>query len=161
MKKAVTFASSIRVKAALRCSVAVLLTACGGMADESANHQLLADTVTSESTEAAGARTTGGVDTVPAVPETVAQDTATPDAAAPVAYGSTAPSMPEPAPAPADNGIATAAPASQAADDSAPASNEFNLNGYQDAASSSDAAAQDTTAAASADGQHVTQLPAA
>lgn len=161
MKKAVTFASSIRVKAALCCSVAVLLTACGGMADESANQQLLADTVTSETTEAAGARTTGAVDTVPATPETVAQDPTTPDATAPAAYGSAAPAMPDPVPAPTDNGIATAAPAIQAADGSAPASNEFNLNGYQDAASSSEAAAQGTTAAEGADGQHVTQLPAA
>ncbi|WP_267877517.1 hypothetical protein [Massilia sp. NP310] len=34
MKKPVTFASSFRVKAALCCSVAVLLTACGGTTDE-------------------------------------------------------------------------------------------------------------------------------
>lgn len=156
-----TFASAIRIKATLCCSVAVLLTACGGMGDEPANQQLLADTVTSETTEAASARTTSAVDTVPTTQETIAQDTATPDAAAPAAYGSAAPAMLDPAPAPTDNGIATVAPATQAVGGSAPASNEFNLNGYQDAASSSDAATQDTTAAASADGQQATQLPAA
>ena len=140
MKKPVTFASSFRIKAALSCSVAVLLTACGGTVDESANQQLLADTVASETTEAPGT-----IDAGPAAPETVSQETA----------------MPDPAPAPMDNGVAAAAPATRTADGSTPASNEFNLNGYQDAASSSDASPQATPAAASADGQQATQLPAA
>ncbi|MDY0964074.1 MULTISPECIES: hypothetical protein [Massilia] len=145
MKKPVTFASSFRIKAALCCSVAVLLTACGGMADESANQQLLADTVASATPEATNAMATGTVDAGPAAPETVAQETA----------------MPDPAPAPIDNGVATAAPATQTADGSAPTSNDFNLNGYQDAASSSDASPQATPAAASVDGQQAMQLPAA
>jgi len=145
MKKPVTFASSFRIKAALSCSVAVLLTACGGMVDESANQQLLADTVASETTEAPGAMAAGTIDAGPAAPETVSQETA----------------MPDPAPAPMDNGVAAAAPATRTADGSTPASNEFNLNGYQDAASSSDASPQATPAAASADGQQATQLPAA
>ncbi|TXG00226.1 hypothetical protein [Massilia arenae] len=145
MKKPVTFVSSFRIKAALCCSVAVLLTACGGMADESANQQLLADTVASETTEAPSAMVTGTIDAGPAAPETVAQEMA----------------MPDPAPAPMDKGVATAAPATGTADGSAPASNDFNLNGYQDTASSSDASSQARPATASANGQQATQLPAA
>lgn len=110
MKKPVTFASSFHIQAALCCSVAVLLSACGGMADESANQQLLADAVASTTAEAPSAM---------------------------------------------------AMPATRTADGSAPALNEFNLNGYQDAASSSDASPQATPATASADGQQATQRPAA
>lgn len=161
MKKPVTFALSFRIKAALCCSVAVLLTACGGMTDESANQQSLADTVASETTEASSAGTTGAIDAGPATPETIAQDTAMPGSAAPAAAASAAPIMPDPAPAAADNGVATAAPATQSTDGSAPASNEFNLNGYQDAASSSDASTQGAPATAGADAQQATQLPAA
>ena len=73
MKKPVTFASSFRVKAALCCSVAVLLTACGGTTDEFANQQLLADTVITDPTEASRARTTGAIDAGPATPEPIAQ----------------------------------------------------------------------------------------
>ena len=145
MKKTVNFASSFRIKAALCCSVAVLLTACGGMADESASQQLLADTVASETTEATSAMATGTIEAGPAALETVAQETA----------------MPDPAPAPIDNGFAAAAPATQTAGGSAPASNEFNLNGYQDAASPSDASPQATPSTASADGQQATQPPTA
>ncbi|WP_313172488.1 hypothetical protein [Massilia oculi] len=161
MKKPVTFALSSRIKAALCCSVAVLLTACGGMANESANQQLLADTVTSETTEASSARTTAAVDIGPATPDTIAQDAAMPAAIAPAVADSAAPAMPGPAPAPADNGVATAAPVTQSADGSAPASNEFNLNGYQDAASSSDASTQGAPETAGADAQQATQLPTA
>ncbi len=153
MKKTVTFASSCRVKAALYCSVAVLLAACGGMTDESANQQLLSDTVASEATEASNARTTSAIDPGLAMPETTAQETAMPDAAVPT--------VPDPAPATPDNGVLTAALAAQAAEGSAPALNEFNLNGYQDAASSSDASSQATPATASADGQQAAQAPAA
>lgn len=160
MKKPVTFASSFRVKAALCCSVAVLLTACGGMTDEFGNQQLLADTVTTDTTEAPGARTTGAIDAGPATPEPVAQDAAMPGAATPAA-DSAAPAIPEPAPASMDNGVANAAPAARTAEGNAPASNEFNLNGYQEAVSSSDPAMQGTPAAAGADGQQATQRPAA
>lgn len=153
MKKTVTFASSFRVKVALCCSVAVLLTACGGMADESADAQLLAESVASEATEASSARTTNAIDPSLATPEATAQETAMPDASVPA--------MPDAAPATPDNGVLTAAPAAQAAEGSAPASNEFNLNGYQDAASSSDASSQATPATASADGEQAAQLPAA
>lgn len=161
MKKPVTFALSFRIKAALCCSVAVLLTACGGMTDESATQQSLADTVASETMEASSARTTGAIGTGPATLETIAQDTAMPGSAAPTAASSAAPIMPDPMPAPADNGVATAAPATQTADGGAPASNEFNLNGYQDTVSSSDASTQGAPATAGADAQQATQLPAA
>lgn len=150
MKKLVTLASSFRVKAALCCSVAGLLTACGGTTDEFANQQLLAATVTTDTTEASGARTTGAIDAGPATPEPVAQDAAMPGAATPAA-DSAAPAIPEPAPM--DNGVANAAPAARTAEGNAPASNEFNLNGYQEAVSSSDPAMQGTPAAAGADGQ--------
>jgi len=159
MKKPLTFASAIRLKAALCCSVAVLLTACGGMADESANQQLLADTVVSETVVAANAGATGAVDTLPATPETVAQETAAPAVPAPAAYGSAAPAMPDPSIAPTDSADVTAAPASQSGGASAPASSEFSLNGYQDTAASSDAASEGTVAAAGADGQQAAQLP--
>lgn len=158
MKKPMTFASSFRVKAALCCSVAVLLTACDGTTDEFANQQLLAATVISDTTEASSARTAGAIDAGPATPEPIAQDTAMPGAAAPAA-DSAAPAIPEPAPM--DNGVANAAPAAQTAEGNAPAPNEFNLNGYQEAASSSDPAMQGTPAAAGADGQQATQRPAA
>ncbi len=69
--------------------------------------------------------------------------------------------MSEPAPAPMDNGVAAAAPATQTAGGSAPASNEFNLNGYQDAASASDAATQGTSATAGAGAQQAERLPTA
>lgn len=160
MKKLVTFASSFRVKAALCCSVAVLLTACGGTTDEFANQQLLAATVTTDTTEASSARTTGAIDAGPATPEPIAQDTAMPGAATPAA-DSAAPAIPEPAPASMDDIVANAVPAAQTAEGNAPASIEFNLNGYQEAASSSDPAMQGAPAAAGADGQHATQRPAA
>lgn len=111
MKEPVTFASSFRVKATLCCSVAVLLGACGGTTDESVDQQLLADMVTYESTEASSARTTGAIDAGPATPATIAQDTAKPDAATQAAADSAAPAIPDPAPAPMDHGVATAAPA--------------------------------------------------
>jgi hypothetical protein len=123
-------------------------TTCGGMTSESVNQQLLADTVASETTEASSARTTGAIDNGAAI----ARDTVTPDAAAPA--------MPDPAPTPVDNGVATTAPATRSADSSEPASNEFNLNGYQDTASSSDRLTQGAPATASVDGQPATQLPA-
>ncbi|MDY0977133.1 hypothetical protein SOM61_19385 [Massilia sp. CFBP9012] len=70
------------------------------MADESANQHLLADTVASTTTEAPSAMATGAIDAGPAARETVAQETAIPD----------------PAPAPMDNGVATTAPATRTAD---------------------------------------------
>lgn len=155
-----TFASSFRVKTALCCSVAVLLAACGGTTDEPANQQLLADTVAGETTLASSARPPGAFDAVPTAPETIAQDAAMPDAM-PAADDSDAPAMPDPAPAPPDNGVANAAPATQAAEGKAPASDEFNLNGYQDAAPASDSSARGTSATASADGQQATQPPRA
>lgn len=145
MKKPVTFASSFRIKAALCCSVAVLLTGCGGMADESLNQQLLADTVASEKMDTPSAMATGAIEAGPAALDTVAQETA----------------MPDPAPAPMDDGVAAAAPATQTAGGGPPASNEFNLNGYHDAASASDAATQGTTATAGGDAQQAEQLPTA
>ncbi len=61
-----TFASSFHIEAVRSCSVAVLLTACGGMANESLNQLLLADTVASETTEAPSAMATGAIDAGPA-----------------------------------------------------------------------------------------------
>jgi len=152
MKKPVTFSSSFRVKAVLCCSVAVLLTACGGTTDEFANQQLLADTVITDPTEASRARTTGAIDAGPATPESIAQDTPMPGAAAQAA-DSAAPAILKPAPASMDNGVANAAPAARTVEGNAPASNEFNLNGYQQAASSSDPAMQGAPTAAGAEGQ--------
>jgi len=172
MKKPVTFASSFRVKAALCCSVAVLLTACGGTTDDLDSQQSLAATTASETMEATSAGATGAVDAGPEALEFIAQETTTPDAASQAADSKTAAAAPAVAPMPAANGLASADaanpanpanPSASATGNSAPASNEFSLSGYQDApaVSSSAAAIQGTTAASSADGQQAKQLPAA
>lgn len=178
MKKAVTFASPFRVKAALCCSVAVLLSACGGSTDDLDSQQSLAATTASEAMDAPSAAATGAVVTGPEAPVSIAQETATPDAATQASDSGAAAAAPGLAPMPAATGLASAEaadpaypaypaypanPATPAAANSAPASNEFNLSGYQDApaASSSDAASLGTTAASSADGQQATPLPAA
>lgn len=136
MRKTVTMASSFRVKAALCCSVAMLLAACGGTTDDIDLQQSLAATAASEATEAASAGPTATVDARPDAQASVAQENTMPD---------------------------TATPAASAADGSAPVSNAFNLSGYQDAtaASSSDAATQGAPAVSSADGRDAPQLPAA
>lgn len=141
-----TFATSI--KAALCCGVAILLTACGGAGEETAGLQSLAGMTAGDIIEGTGA--------------SVAQPASAPDTAAQEIASAGVPAAPAPAPAPANARLADAATA-PATGGSPPASNEFNLNGYQDdpAASPVDAATQGTTAATSADGQQATQLPAA
>lgn len=175
MKKTVTFASSFRVKAALCCSAAVLLTACGGTTDDLDSQQSLAATTASETMEARSAGTTGAVDAGPEASASIAQETTTPDPAAQASGSGAAAVAPTVAPMPAATGLSSAEaanpanpanppnPAAPATGNSAPASNEFNLSGYQDApaVSASDAAVQGTTAASSADGQQATPLPAA
>lgn len=163
MKKTVTFATSFRVKAALCCSVAVLLTACGGTVDEAASQQSLAGMSAGDIIEGSGASATGAVNAGAATPGSVVQDTTAPDPVAQAVDGAAAPVAPSLAPAPPspDTGMANAVDA-QAEGGPAPATNEFNLNGYQDnaAAFSDDAANRGTTAASGADGQQATQLPA-
>lgn len=143
-----TFATSI--KAALCCGVAILLTACGGAGEETAGLQSLAGMTAGDIIEGTGA----SVAQPASAPDTAAQEIAS--AGVPAAPAAAA------AAAPADAGLADAA-AAPATGGSPPASNEFNLNGYQDdpAASPVDAVTQGTTAATSADGQQATQLPAA
>ncbi|WP_306393585.1 hypothetical protein [Telluria beijingensis] len=162
MNKTVTFALSLRVKAALCCSAAILLTACGGAVDETGGQQSLAGVTAGDIMEESGAGTTGVAGANAATPNAVVQETA-PEATAQVAADAAAQEAPAPAVLPADPGIANAVPADPTAAGPAPATNEFNLNGYQanSAAPSSDAAIQGTTAASSADGQQATQPPAA
>jgi hypothetical protein len=62
MRKPVTFASSFRIKSVPCRSGAVLLSACGGLADESVYQQLLAGRVASENTAAPSAMATAGAD---------------------------------------------------------------------------------------------------
>lgn len=164
MKKAVTFAPSFRIKAALCCSVALLLTACGGSTDEIDSQQSLAAT-TSDTMAAASPRTTGAVDAGPEAPESIAQDSTAPDAATQAADNAAAAVAPAVASTPMSNSLAgggASAPATPAEGSSAPVSNEFSLSGYQDAsAAAADPALQGTSAASSADGQQTVQLPAA
>lgn len=156
MKKTVPFASSLRFNTALCCSIAILLTACGGSTDDAVNQQLLAETVASDTTQAASTRTVDLIDAGPAAVQAIAQDTPTPDAAASaVAPAALVTAQAEPvAPAVANQAAANAAPAAQAA--GAPASNEFSLSGYQ-------SQAEDNTAASpsGAGAQQATQAPAA
>lgn len=166
MKKTMTCAAPLRVKAALCCSIAILLSACGGSTDDTFHQQMLAETV--EVSAPTGAGTPGA-----AVPATThaAQEAVAPEASAHTAHtadsgatphASTAHVAPEPvpasAPAPASHDVANAAPGSQGA--SAPASNEFNFTGYQFAPAASGAAGQDPHAAAGADA-HPAPQPAA
>ncbi|WP_137175946.1 hypothetical protein [Massilia sp. HP4] len=164
MKKTATFASSFLVKAALCCSVAVLLTACGGTTDDLDSQQSLAAMTASATMEATSGGATGAVDAGPEAPASIVHETATPDAAAQASDSVAATAAPATAPMPADTGLASggaANPGSPAAGSGAPASAEFNLSGYQEApaVSSSDATTQGK--ASSADGQQAIQLPAA
>lgn len=166
MNQIVTFATSLRVKAALCCSVAILLTACGGTADE-ASQQSLAGMTAGDILEdsSASASATDAVNTGAATPDSVVQDTTALEPVAQAVAGAAAPVAPglPGTPPSTDTGMANAAANAPAAGGPAPATNEFNLSGYQDntAASSSDAAAQGTTVPSGADSQQATQLPAA
>jgi len=164
MNQTVTFATSIRVKAALCCSVAILLTACGGTADE-AKQQSLAGMTAGDILEGSSASATDAVNAGAATLDSVAQDTTAPQPLAQAVASTAAPVAPSlpGTPPPTDTGMANAAANAPAAGGPAPATNEFNLSGYQDntAASSSDAATQGTTAPSGADSQQATQRPAA
>lgn len=164
MNQTVTFATSIRVKAALCCSVAILLTACGGTADE-ASQQPLAGMTAGDILEGSSASATDAVNAGAATPDSVAQETTAQEPVAQAVAGAAAPVAPglPGTPPSTDTGMANAAANAPAAGGPAPATNEFNLSGYQDntAASSSDAATQGTTAPSGADSQQATQLPAA
>jgi len=169
MKKTENFVSSFRLKTALCCSVAVLLAACGGGADDLGSQQSLAAVTAGAPMEAASAGTTGAVGAGPEAPKAIAQEIASPDSATQANDGGIAATAPAAAPMPGGDGLAGAEPANPAASSApatgnrAPVSSEFNLSGYQDApaASSSDAAIRGATAAAGADGQQAPQLPAA
>lgn len=165
MNQTVTFATSIRVKAALCCSVAILLTACGGTADEAASQQSLAGMTAGDILEGSSASATDAVNAGAATPDSVVQETTAQEPVAQAVAGAAAPVAPglPGTPPSTDTGMANAAANAPAAGGPAPATNEFNLSGYQDntAASSSDAATQGTTAPSGADSQQATPLPAA
>ena len=140
-----TTALQFRFKLVLCCSTAILLGACGGATDEpdqSDNQQSLAAATVTEASVTAG-------------PDLAAQ---MPDPAAPAADAAAPPTMDTAAPALPDAAAAPAAATTASAHGNGPPSNEFNLNGYQgNAAASSDAGGDGTTAAIDADGQQATQ----
>lgn len=162
MNNTVTFALSVRVKAVLCCSAAALLAACGGAVDETGGQQSLAGVTAGDIMDGSGAGTTGVADASAATQYAVVQEAA-PEMTAQVTANVATQDAPAPGAIPADQGMANAAPADPTAARQAPASNEFNLNGYQDnsAASSSDAGIQGMTAASGTDGQQIMQVPAA
>jgi len=146
MKKNLSFAASSRVKAVLCCSVAVLLSACGGTTDDFDSQQSPNAMTAGETTVAARAGTTAVVGAGPEAPASLAQRTTMPEVTAQAVDGG-APGLPPATPAPC---LAGAGPAARAADGSAPAANEFKLSGYQDPCAASGAA-----------GLQTQQLPAA
>lgn len=161
-----TFALSFRLRAALCCSAAVLLSACGGAADALDGQQPPTAMTACEIMEAPSAGTAGRADAGPPATGSVAQEPAAPGAVVQAADSGAAPA---PAVAPAvtlavaptvgsssaEGDLANAKGTALVPSNAALAASEFNLSGYQDAAtaSPSDPAAQGTTAASSVDGQ--------
>lgn len=159
MKKPVTFARSFTT--VMYCSVAILLAACGGAADETTGQQSLAGITASEIMEGSGVSGAQAPAVGDAVPDSVVQETTAPQPAPQTVDSAAIVAAPDSAPTSADSDIANVAVTGPTARVPGPAANEFSLNGYQDKppASTADGATQGTTAGA--DGQHATPLPAA
>ena len=154
MTTPVTFASSFRRKAALCCSAAFLLTACGGATDDLDSHEPQPAMTAGEIIEAPGTVSTAAVDGARHAAASLALESATPAAAALAADSAAAPVAPAIEPAPSHKAPTGAEAAAATAGDGVP-TNEFSLSGYQDAsaAAPSDVATQGAAATSSADGQ--------